>query len=76
MPRSDLIGRSVVKASTYRVVIMVLDFATIYLLTKTIKVALGFMIASNLYTTIAYFGHERLWARIKWGVRGGIETVR
>lgn len=58
-----------VKALTYRLAIMVLDFTTIYLFTRTLKVALGFMIASNLYTTIAYFGHERLWARIKWGVR-------
>jgi len=68
MPRSDLVKRSVVKAVTYRVVIMVLDFTTIYLFTKTLTVAFGFMIASNVYTTIAYFGHERLWARIKWGV--------
>jgi uncharacterized membrane protein len=59
----------VVKAVTYRVVIMILDFVTIYLFTKTIKVALGFMIASNLYTTFAYFAHERLWTRIKWGIR-------
>jgi uncharacterized membrane protein len=68
MLRSELVSRSVVKAITYRVVIMILDFVTIYLFTKTVKVALGFMIASNLYTTIGYFLHERLWARIKWGV--------
>jgi uncharacterized membrane protein len=67
MPRAELVKRSVVKAITYRVVIMVLDFGTIYLFTKQVKVALGFMIASNIYTTLAYFGHERLWARIKWG---------
>ena len=69
MLRSDLVSRSVVKAVTYRVAIMVLDFITIYLFTKTVKVALGFMIASNIYTTIGYFVHERLWSRIKWGVR-------
>ena len=67
MPRVELVKRSVVKAVTYRVVIMVLDFGTIYLFTKQVKVALGFMIASNVYTTLAYFGHERLWARIRWG---------
>jgi uncharacterized membrane protein len=63
--------RSVVKALTYRFVIMCLDFGTIYLLTGTIRVALGFMIASNIYTTIAYFIHERLWARISWGISAG-----
>jgi uncharacterized membrane protein len=70
MPRIELVKRSVVKAITYRVVIMVLDFGTIYLFTKQVKVALGFMIASNIYTTVAYFGHERVWARIKWGASG------
>ena len=63
--------RSVVKALTYRLVIMCLDFGTIYLLTGTIRVALGFMIASNIYTTIAYFIHERLWAGISWGISAG-----
>jgi uncharacterized membrane protein len=57
-----------VKAITYRIVIMVLDFVTIYLMTGTVKVAIGFMIASNIYTTLAYFAHERIWARIKWGI--------
>lgn len=60
--------RSIVKALTYRVLIMILDFATIYLMTRTVRVAVGFMIASNIYTTVAYFGHERIWARIKWGI--------
>ena len=69
MLRSDLVSRSVVKAVTYRVVIMIMDLATIYFFTRTAKIALGFVIVSNLYTTIAYFGHERLWARIKWGLK-------
>jgi len=60
--------RSVVKAITYRVLIMILDFLTIYLFTRTAKVAVGFVIASNLYTTVCYFLHERVWARIGWGV--------
>jgi uncharacterized membrane protein len=68
MHRFDLVSRSVVKAMTYRILIMILDFATIYFFTRTMKIALGFVLISNLYTTIAYFGHERLWARIKWGV--------
>ncbi len=29
--------------------------------------ALGFMIVSNVYTTVGYFAHERIWAGIKWG---------
>jgi uncharacterized membrane protein len=59
--------RSMAKAFTYRAVIVVLDFLVIYLFTHKVDVALGFMIVSNLYTTAAYFAHERLWARIQWG---------
>jgi uncharacterized membrane protein len=68
MTRTVTGRRSVAKAMTYRVVIMSLDFMTIYLFTGTARVALGFMIASNIYTTLGYFLHERAWARIRWGI--------
>jgi uncharacterized membrane protein len=60
--------RSVVKAITYRGVIVCLDFLVIYLLTGKAKTAAGFMIISNIYTTVGYFLHERAWARIRWGL--------
>lgn len=60
--------RSVVKALSYRVLIVSLDFTVIYLLTGKTEVAVGFMIVSNIYTTVGYFLHERLWARITWGI--------
>ena len=60
--------RSIAKAITYRIVIMTLDFSTIYLFTGAMRVALGFMIASNVYTTLGYILHERVWARITWGI--------
>ena len=60
--------RSIVKAITYRGVIICLDFLVIYLLTGNVRTAAGFMIISNIYTTVAYFLHERAWAGIKWGV--------
>ena len=61
--------RSLVKAITYRSVIIVLDFSVIYLLTGKADVALGFMVISNLYTTAAYFIHERIWNKISWGIK-------
>ena len=62
--------RSLVKAVTYRIIVMCLDFLTIYLFTGKVRIALGFMLASNVYTTAAYFVHERLWARVRWGTAG------
>ena len=60
--------RSFVKALTYRVFIICLDFVVIYLLTGKATVAAGFMLVSNIYTTVGYVLHERLWARIRWGL--------
>jgi uncharacterized membrane protein len=62
-------GRSVVKAITYRGIIICLDFLVIYLLTGKVMTAAAFMIVSNIYTTVAYFLHERVWAGIKWGLQ-------
>ena len=56
-----------VKALTYRAAIIVLDFSVIYLLTGRVDVAVGFMVISNVYTTFAYFVHERIWNKIRWG---------
>jgi len=58
--------RSLAKALTYRAVIVCLDFLAIYLFTGKVNVALGFMIVSNVYTTVGYFVHERVWAHVKW----------
>lgn len=68
MPRIVLLRRSIVKAVTYRILIMCLDFATIFLFTGALRIAIGFMIVSNIYTSVAYIVHERLWARFKWGI--------
>ena len=63
----ETLRRSILKTVSYRVVILILDFTSIYLFTGQIKVAFGFMIVSNIYTTIGYFFHERIWDKIKWG---------
>ncbi len=59
--------RSIVKTVSYRTIILLLDFTSIYLFTGQLKIALGFMLVSNVYTTVGYFFHERIWDRIKWG---------
>ena len=63
----ETLKRSLVKTFTYRVIILILDFTTIYLFTGKLKVALGFTIVSNIYTTVTYFFHERIWDKVKWG---------
>ena len=59
--------RSLAKAVTYRVFILILDFSVIFLLTRKFEVAFGFMIVSNIYTTVGYYVHERVWNQVHWG---------
>jgi len=59
--------RSLTKAITYRVIILILDFTSIYILTGKAEIAFGFMLVSNIYTSVAYYGHERIWNRTNWG---------
>jgi adenylylsulfate kinase len=59
--------RSLAKAITYRLLIIVLDITVIYLFTGRLDIAFGFMMVSNVYTSIAYYFHERIWNRIDWG---------
>lgn len=65
--KGETIKRTLVKTISYRIVILLLDFTFIYLFTGELKVAIGFMIVSNIYTTLGYFLHERIWNKIKWG---------
>ena len=59
--------RSLAKAISYRIIIIILDFTVVYLLTGRFDIAFGFMVISNVYTTIAYYIHERIWNKIRWG---------
>lgn len=56
-----------VKAVSYRVIVVVADFAAVYLFTGRVEIALGFVVVSNIYTTGLYFLHERFWDRVTWG---------
>ncbi len=58
------VDRALVKTITYRLLIIVLDFTVVYLLTGRLDVATGFMLISNVYTTVAYYLHERAWDKI------------
>ncbi len=68
---TSLRRRSIAKAITYRMVVMAADSLAVYVLTGAWRIALGFMIVSNLYTSVLYFLHERAWARVRWGLGPG-----
>jgi uncharacterized membrane protein len=60
-------GRSVVKALTFRALILISDGIIIYTLTHRYDITLSVMFFSNLASTIVYVAHERAWNAIHWG---------
>lgn len=59
--------RSIVKAITFRVVVMCADFLVVMFITHQYKIALGFVLLSNVSSTVLYYLHERFWNKVKWG---------
>ncbi len=63
----EKIVRTVAKTVIYRTIIIILDFIAVYLLSGKVSIAIGYTVISNIYTSIAYYLHERIWSKIKWG---------
>lgn len=60
-------SRSIVKALTFRLLIIISDGIIIYAITHRYDLTLGVMLFSNFASTIIYFIHERIWNGIHWG---------
>lgn len=59
--------RSLVKAITFRTLILCSDAIVIFLITHRWDTTIGLVIATNLASTMLYFFHERVWSAIQWG---------
>ena len=59
--------RSIVKAISYRCVIVASDFIVLYFVTHRWDITLGVIGISNLSSTFLYIAHERVWNKIHWG---------
>ena len=60
--------RSVAKAVIYRVLIIIADVAIIYWVTHGIAQTILLTIVTNIASTVLYYGHERVWNGIRWGL--------
>ncbi len=63
----EQVKRSITKAVTFRLLILVSDGIIIYTITHRYDVALLVIFFSNFASTILYFVHERIWNGIHWG---------
>jgi adenylylsulfate kinase len=63
----EQVRRSIAKAITFRIVILISDSLIIYALTHRFDLTLDMMVLSNVASTLIYIVHERAWTRIGWG---------
>jgi len=61
-------SRALVKTLLYRVVMVVITVAVAFFYTRNTGEALGIGVTSNGIKTLTYYGYERLWDRISWGM--------
>ena len=59
--------RSLVKAITFRLIILISDGIIIFTITHRFDITFSVILFSNLSSTILYFIHERIWNKINWG---------
>ena len=64
-------SRALVKTLLYRTLMVAITIVVAFFITGNTGDALSIGIASNFIKTGTYYGYERLWDRITWGVTAG-----
>ena len=59
--------RSLVKAITFRIIVLATDSIVIYAITRKLELTAGLVVFTNIASTVEYFFHERAWNKIGWG---------
>ncbi len=59
--------RSIVKAISFRLLIIIANFIIIMAITRRYDIALGVIVISSISSTVFYYIHERIWNKINWG---------
>ena len=62
------LSRAVAKTLGYRLLMVCITVAVAFLVVEDAGQALSIGVAANLVKTGTYFGYERLWDRVDWGV--------
>lgn len=65
---SDPKLRSLAKTVTYRVANMIISFGVFTLITGSPGIGIMLMAADATTSSFLFYGHERLWNKIKWGI--------
>ena len=60
--------RAILKTALYRVLMVCITVLVAFLLTDEPTTALNIGIVANVVKTGTYYGYERLWDRVEWGL--------
>ncbi|OGG15266.1 hypothetical protein A2773_03675 [Candidatus Gottesmanbacteria bacterium RIFCSPHIGHO2_01_FULL_39_10] len=63
----EKIERSLIKAITFRFLVLSVDFIIIYTITGRYDTTLRLVLIANIFHTLLYFLHERFWDRVHFG---------
>lgn len=64
-------SRAVVKTLLYRTLMVLITVVVAFAVTGDTASAVNIGIVANVVKTLTYYGYERLWDRIAWGVQAG-----
>jgi len=59
--------RAIAKAISYRLFGSFVTFAIVFIVAREIKLAVGIGVADTVLKIFAFYFHERLWNKIKFG---------
>ena len=65
--RSPQLTKSIIKAISFRIVVICSDLIVTSEITGSVSSALGIIIFTNVGSTIVYYLHEVLWNFVLWG---------
>ena len=60
--------RSLAKSITWRVTATLTTMLLVWIATDQVNTAISIGIAEVIVKMLIYYGHERAWARIRWGL--------
>ena len=61
--------RSIAKAVSWRIIAVIITILTVYFFTKEIALSLGAGLVDSSIKIFAYYGHERMWNKIGFGLK-------
>lgn len=67
--------RSLAKAVSWRLVGLVMLGTITYFVTRSWEATGGITVVYHLLQVFLYFGHERVWERIRWGKPNSLEQL-